>query len=67
VISPRCLQHQTSRPNDRNLAGLIKNLRGIARNKKIDTLAAGGTADHVHLLLRIPPVRQLPSAGLLPV
>jgi len=41
------------------LDSLIKNLRGIARNKNIDVLAAGGTRDHVHLLLRIPPVRPL--------
>ena len=40
-----------------NLDRLIKNLRGIARNKNIDILAAGGTQNHVHLLLRIPPVR----------
>jgi putative transposase len=44
-------------PLIRNLDLLIKNLRGIARNKNIDVLAAGGTVDHVHLLLRIPPVR----------
>ena len=44
-------------PLIRNLAGLIKNLRGIARNKNMDVLAAGGTANHVHLLLRMPPVR----------
>lgn len=40
-----------------NLELLIKNLRGIARNKNIDVLAAGGTRNHVHLLLRIPPTR----------
>jgi putative transposase len=40
-----------------NLDGLIKNLRGIARNKNIDILAAGGTENHIHLLLRIPPTR----------
>jgi REP element-mobilizing transposase RayT len=44
-------------PLIRNLDGLIKNLRGIARNKNIDILAAGGTENHVHLLLRIPPTR----------
>jgi putative transposase len=27
------------------------------RNKNIDVLAAGGTQNHVHLLLRIPPMR----------
>ena len=40
-----------------NLGSLIKNLRGLARNKNIDVLAAGGTQNHVHLLLRIPPTR----------
>ncbi len=44
-------------PLIRNLDGLVKNIRGIARNKNIDILAAGGTANHVHLLLRLPPVR----------
>lgn len=44
-------------PLIRNLDGLIKNLRGIARNKNIDVIAAGGTQNHVHLLLRIPPTR----------
>jgi REP element-mobilizing transposase RayT len=49
-------------PMIRNLDGLLKNLRGIARNKSIDTLAAGGTNNHVHLLLRLPPVRGLSEA-----
>ena len=44
-------------PLIRDFDGLIKNLRGIARNKNIDVLAAGGTQNHVHLLLRIPPMR----------
>jgi REP element-mobilizing transposase RayT len=44
-------------PLIRDFDGLIKNLRGIARNKNIDVLAAGGTQNHVHLLLRIPPTR----------
>jgi putative transposase len=44
-------------PLIRNLDLLVKDLRGIARNKNIDVLAAGGTANHVHLLLRVPPVR----------
>jgi putative transposase len=46
-------------PMIRNLDGLIKNLRGIARNKQMELLAAGGTQNHVHLLLRIPAVRPL--------
>jgi REP element-mobilizing transposase RayT len=46
-------------PLIRNLGALIKNLRGIARNKNIDLLTAGGTQNHVHLLIRMPPVRPL--------
>ena len=49
-------------PLIRNVESLIKNLRGIARNKNIDVLAGGGTQDHVHLLLRVPPVRPLSEA-----
>jgi putative transposase len=49
-------------PLIRNLGGLLKNLRGIARNKNLDVLAAGGTNNHVHLLLRLPPVRGLSEA-----
>jgi putative transposase len=30
-------------------------LAGIARNHRIQTLAVGGTANHVHLLLALPP------------
>ena len=44
-------------PMIRDLDRLLTNLRGIARNKNINVLAAGGTNNHVHLLLRIPPVR----------
>jgi REP-associated tyrosine transposase len=35
----------------------------VARDKKITLLAAGGTANHVHLLLAVPPV--LPLATVL--
>lgn len=49
-------------PMIRNLDALMKNLRGIARNKNMDLLAAGGTSNHVHLLLRLPPVRGLSEA-----
>jgi putative transposase len=34
--------------------GLWSYLRGIARNHRTDTLAVGGTANHVHLLLALP-------------
>jgi len=33
--------------------------REIARNIKIDILAIGGTSDHIHLLLALPPNRAL--------
>ncbi len=46
-------------PIIRNLDALIKNLRGIARNKQMELLAAGGTENHGHLLLRIPAVRSM--------
>jgi putative transposase len=49
-------------PLIRRLDLLTKNLRGIARNKNIDVLAAGGTGDHIHLLLRVPPTRALSEA-----
>jgi len=49
-------------PMIRNLAGLVKNLRGIARNKNFEVVTAGGTNNHVHLLLRLPPVRGLSEA-----
>ena len=34
-------------------------IRGIARNLGLDILAIGGTNDHVHLLLNMPPSKQL--------
>ena len=37
-------------------------LRGIARNYKIDLEAIGGTEDHVHLLLVLPPRLSLADA-----
>lgn len=49
-------------PLIRNVEPLMKNLRGIARNKNIDVLAAGGMQDHVHLLLHVPPVRPVSEA-----
>ena len=49
-------------PMIHDLDALAKNLRGIARNKKMDLMAVGGTANHVHLLLRMPPVRPLSEA-----
>lgn len=37
-------------------------LRGIANNLKIKTLAVGGTANHIHLLLGLPPTMRLAEA-----
>jgi putative transposase len=41
---------------------LWRYLTGIARNKDIPLIAAGGTANHVHLLLDLPPTMQLSQA-----
>jgi putative transposase len=49
-------------PMIRDLAGLVKNLRGIARNTNLEVMAAGGTSNHVHLLLRVSPTRALSEA-----
>jgi REP element-mobilizing transposase RayT len=37
-------------------------LSGIARDNKIQTLKIGGTADHVHLVLGLPPTLALSKA-----
>ena len=60
--APRRLQHKNRARLIHNVEPLIKNLRGIARNKNIDVLAAGGTQNHVHLLLRVPPVQPVSEA-----
>jgi len=41
---------------------LWRYLIGIARNKQIPLIAAGGTTNHVHLLLDLPPTMQLSQA-----
>lgn len=43
----------------RNPEPLWAYMRGIARNREFDILAVGGTANHVHMLLAIPPKKQL--------
>ncbi len=43
----------------RNPETLWAYLRGIARNCGFDILAVGGTANHVHILLSLPPKRNL--------
>ena len=37
-------------------------LLGIARNMKIKILAIGGTSDHPHLLIALPPTMNLAKA-----
>jgi len=41
---------------------LWRYLAVVARDRKITLLAAGGTANHVHLLLAVPPVLPLATA-----
>src|SRR5208337_527979 len=41
---------------------LWRYLAVVARDKKITLLAAGGTANHLHLLLAVPPVLPLATA-----
>ncbi len=38
---------------------LWRYLAGTARNKEIPLIAAGGTANHLHLLVDLPPTMQL--------
>ncbi|MGA2904628.1 MAG: IS200/IS605 family transposase [Candidatus Korobacteraceae bacterium] len=49
VFSTKERQPQISQPEK-----LWTYLRGIARNRGVDTLAVGGTANHVHLLIALP-------------
>jgi REP-associated tyrosine transposase len=53
----------------KNRANLIRNpeelwryLAVVARDRKVILLAAGGTANHVHLLLAVPPALPLATA-----
>jgi REP element-mobilizing transposase RayT len=43
----------------RNPQPLWAYMRGIARNCKFDVLAVGGTENHIHVLLSLPPGRNL--------
>src|SRR5271169_3731246 len=45
-----------------NPESLWRYLAVVARDKNIALLAAGGTANHVHLLLAVPPVLPLATA-----
>ncbi len=49
VFSTKDRRPQISEPDK-----LWTYLRGIARNRGVDTLAIGGTANHVHILLSLP-------------
>ncbi len=42
------------RPDISEPAELWRYLRGIARNRGVDTLAVGGTSNHIHMLLSLP-------------
>jgi putative transposase len=46
----------------RNPEALWRYLAVLARDKKIALLAAGGSANHVHLLLAVPPILPLATA-----
>ena len=41
---------------------LCRYLTGIARAKSVTLLAAGGTANHIHLLIAVPPTVPLAKA-----
>src|ERR1035441_6289829 len=41
---------------------LCRYLTGVARAKKITLVAAGGTANHIHLLIAVPPAIPLAKA-----
>jgi putative transposase len=41
---------------------LCRYLTGVARAKKLVLLAAGGTANHIHLLISVPPTVPLAKA-----
>lgn len=44
------------------MAGLYAYLGGIARSEGLDLIAAGGTADHIHLLFTLTPTNSLANA-----
>ena len=41
---------------------MCRYLTGVAHAKKITLLAAGGTANHIHLLIHVPPAMPLAKA-----
>ena len=41
---------------------LCRYLTGVARAKKVTLVAAGGTANHIHLLIAVPPTIPLAKA-----
>ena len=41
---------------------LCRYITGVARAKNVTLLAAGGTANHIHLLIAIPPAMPLSKA-----
>lgn len=54
-------EHQNTIPDDLR-PKLWAYLTGIAQNLKLVPIAIGGTSNHIHLLLRMPPVVPLAEA-----
>jgi len=54
-------QRRSSIPADR-LPQLLGYFSGIAKSEGFSLLLAGGTTNHVHLLIALPPVRSLADA-----
>jgi putative transposase len=56
------LQHQTARCLIPDADELCRYITGVAKAKNISLLAAGGTANHIHLLIAAPPTIPLAKA-----
>lgn len=54
ILVHRIFSTKNRRPQISEPDKLWSYLRGVARNRKADTLAIGGTANHVHMLLALP-------------
>jgi len=47
------------KPTINDPASVWAYIRGIARNRQFDLLAIGGTNNHIHLLVALPPERRI--------
>ena len=47
------------KPTINDPASVWAYIRGIARNRQFDLLAIGGTNNHIHLLVALPPERNI--------